>query len=426
MRKLSDCGVLRIMSLEVLSALSRWATNGPLFPNLGTLDLWTADAVFVPFIPLFLSPRTTAIRIQAFESGDPPIATFTSTIIIFPILCPNLQEIELPYMRRDPMIVTAVSRMLLTNNRDTIRRFHVDSPLTEEAREVIYRLPDLRGLSVVVEKAVSLPPLMFPNLTDLVITYDHDSDWSRMFRGATLGKLKCVRFLSGSEQIGDFLETFEKVALAASVQKTLSEFHFSTPFPWNPKYSSLLPFTQLTHLVIDLLCDDGCSSTEDDKIITDLAQAMPKLEVLALCEEPCDETSTGVTAKGLVALADHCLDLNTLRIHIQVASLSVPPASGGVTSNAGPTALQRDCGLTQLEVGSIPLPEESVLVVAMTLARIFPHIRYIDPTGNWEKVLDAIELSRQIVDRSSKERSLSTFQTSFDGISPGAASEDSD
>ena len=59
--------------------------------------------------------------------------------------------------------------------------------------------------------------------------------------------------------------------------------------------------------------------------------------------------------------------------------------------------------MRSLEVGEIPVPEESVLTVTLTLARIFPHIKftyYLDE--NWGKVMDAISLSREIVDRSSK------------------------
>jgi len=242
MRKLIDRGSLNILPLEVLSALQLCATNEPLFPNLGTLDLWTTAKEFIPFIPLFLSPRTTVIHIGSIEC-NPTKETVASMITTLPALCPNLREISLPRLPRDPMITTAVSGMLLGSNRATLRCFHVDSPLTEEAREVIHKLPDLCGPSVVIAKDASLPPLAFPNLTNLMITCDHDGDWSRVFYKAALGKLETVAFHSESEQIGDFLEAFERVVLAASAQDTLSECYFHTPHSWNPNYSPLLPFT---------------------------------------------------------------------------------------------------------------------------------------------------------------------------------------
>jgi len=56
----------------------------------------------------------------------------------------------------------------------------------------------------------------------------------------------------------------------------------------------------------------------DDDVATSLSQAMPKL--LA------------------VRLAHHCLNLSTLRVHLQVASLSDPSVVPGRVSRARPTA----------------------------------------------------------------------------------------
>ena len=249
--------------------------------------------------------------------------------------------------------------------------------MTEEAREVIFNLPDLRELSVVIERDTSLPLVALPNLTNLIIEYDHDSDWLQGFHGATLGKLVSVDFCPESALIGNFLEAFETVALTTSIPATLSSFRFHTPHSWRPNYRSLLPFTHLKHLIIDFLCERGCSSTVDDDIITDIAQAMPGLEILRLGVAPC-QTPTGVTTKGLTALAYHCLHLSTLRIHFQVTShdlLVIPRIAPG----GEPTIPREDCALTDLEVGKIPVTEESMLVVASTLLRLFPHISRIMP-----------------------------------------------
>jgi len=181
------------------------------------------------------------------------------------------------------MITAAVSEMLLSSNRNTLRSFRVESPLTEEARGVIYQLPDLTELLMVIEEDASLPSVLLPSLINLTISCDHDNNWSRAFRGATLGKLESVRFDSGSEQAGDFLEAFETVALAASAQNTLSTFSIYASWPWSPNYSSLLRFTQLTDLVIEFPCwYDGCASTVDDEVITHLARAIPELKLLQM------------------------------------------------------------------------------------------------------------------------------------------------
>ena len=402
-REFTDSGTLNEVSSEVFLVLQRFGFHEPLLPNLKSLDLWHAKETSIPFIPLFLSPATTYVDIR-FEKPHLPKGLVASIIAIFSARCPNLQHIGLCDLPRDPMITAAASELLLTTNRNTLRTFDVDSPLTEEAREVVQRLSDLRELTVVIERGTSLPSLVLPSLTNLIARYDHDDDCLEMFRGATLGKLESIEFFSGSERIGNFLEAFERVALAASAQDTLFEFSLNTSCSWSPTFSSLLSFTQMKYLTIDFSCKRGCSSMVDDDIITNLARAMPKLECLLLGDAPCRRIPTGVTAKGLVVLAHHCPNLSDLCVHIQVAGLIAPPATIGMTPEAKPGALRRDCALKRLYVGKIPMPERSVLVVALTLARIFPRIATINSADEgWKKVEDAICLSRRVVDYSGKQ-----------------------
>ena len=380
------------LPLETLSALKFCTTNEPLLPNLKTLDLRVVHRLFVPFIPFFLSPRVTSLSLGFLPNC--PKTTVASTISNFPTLCPHLQKISLNFLLSDPMI-TAVSGMVLAINRNTLQQFHVDPPLTEEASEVVYQLPNLRDLSVTIKRETSLPSASLPNLTKLLIRCNDESDWPRLFHGATFGKLESVMFFPQSSEIGDFLGAFKRAALSSSVQNTLSAFYLSTSYSWNPSYSSLLPFTQLVDLDIELSCRDGCSSRVDDDIVIDLSRAMPKLTALKLGDNPCWGPTTGVTAKGLVALALHCPDLRHLCIHFQVASLSAPPTSPGTARNVKPTGSWTDCALAELTAGETQVPEESVLMVAQTLLRIFPGIWFIDATGEgWPEVIDAIRLSR--------------------------------
>ena len=414
MRKLGEgCGV--VLCSEALSVLQLRAANEPLLPNLKALQLCSVAGESIPFIPLFLSPRTTVINI---EFDDPYLSKvmLASMITTLPTLCPNLQDITLSNLPGDPMITTAVSEMLLATNQNALRRFHVDSPLTEVAREVIYKLPGLRDLSVVIGKETPLPPAMLPNLTNLIIEYNYDSRWLQMFHGAVLRRLEAVTFYSESKRIDDFLEAFESVTLTTSIPTTLSKFEFYTSRPWRPNYRSLLPFAQLKELVIKFSCKNRCSSTIGDDIITDITRAMPRLEILPLGGEPC-RTPTGVTAKGLATLAYYCLHLSTLRIHFQVASLH-PPTVPGAASFGEPAIPRGDCALKILEVGDVPVAEESTTIIVLTLLRIFPriaHIRYLNE--GWRKVADAISLSKRLVDRLSKKSSLAPLRSKVDDTS---------
>ena len=399
MRKLSELGTLDPLSSEVFPVLQHYAIREPMFPNLKTLGLWSVSGKSIPFIPLFLSQRTLAINIGFIRSNS-PAAMVAPMVTSLPTLCPNLQEIVLNCLPRELMITFAASGMLIANSRNALRTVFVDSPLTEEACKVIFKHSDLRELSVTIERDTSLPSAVFPNLTRLIINYDHDSDWLRIFHAATFGKLEVVTFFPESEQIGDFLEAFERVALAASVQNTLSHFHFHTSCSWNPNYSSLLPFTQLTDIIINSYCNiGGCSSRVDDDIIMNLARTTPKLKNLQLGDVPCRKIPIGITVEGFVVLASHCPDLTTLRIHFQVTSLCAPPAIHGMTASVGSTAMRRDCALENFVVGEIPIPEESVPIVAQILARIFPRLEFIDSVGeNWRGVLNTICLSRETVE----------------------------
>jgi hypothetical protein len=133
MRVLVGPGNLSALPPKVFVILQSCAINEPLFPNLGSLELWDTVGEFVPFIPSFLSPTTTAIDIKFMEHADLPNTAFASMVTAFPTLCPSLQKISLRCLPRDPTIVAAVSQFLLTTNRGALQLFHVDSPLTEEA-----------------------------------------------------------------------------------------------------------------------------------------------------------------------------------------------------------------------------------------------------------------------------------------------------
>jgi hypothetical protein len=133
MRVLVGPGNLSALPPKVFVILQSCAINEPLFPNLGSLELWDTVGEFVPFIPSFLSPTTTAIDIKFMEHADLPNTAFASMVTAFPTLCPSLQKISLRCLPRDPTIVAAVSQFLLTANRGALQLFHVDSPLTEEA-----------------------------------------------------------------------------------------------------------------------------------------------------------------------------------------------------------------------------------------------------------------------------------------------------
>ena len=375
--------------------------NEPLLPNLTALNWSGTEGSLIPFLPLFLSPGITSICFESFVLSVPEFVV-ASVITNLPTPCPNLRDIHLRFLPRGLMITAAVSRMVLATNRNALRKFHVDSSLTKKASAVIYRSQNLRSLSIVIEGGTLIPSASLPNLISLQIECE---DWSgvvQLFRRATFGKLKSVKFHIESRSIGDFLEAFKGAALSSSVQNTLSVIRLTADWSWKPNYSSLLPFTLLVDLEIRFPCGDNCSGL-DDHIIVHLSQAMPKLESLKLGDWPCRGFTGGVTTKGFMALARNCPNISSLRVHFQVVSLNNPPIDLGTTDNSGCSASWTGGALRVLQVGEIPVPEGAAPTIALTLLRIFPQIESIilDDEG-WCEVEDIIHRSKRTIDYSSR------------------------
>ena len=364
--------------------------SGPLFPRLNRFELVKPTEGLSPFINSFLSLETTEIEITF--SGD--LMGRASFIRKLPKLCPKLKSITLNGLSMDPDVTNATSEMLLACNHNILQVLLVDSPLTKEALKVACKLPKLTKFGTVIWGRTLLPPVVLPNLTWIDIDFDDHLDWLPGFCGAMFGKLKSVSFRSGCRQNGDFLGEFEKVVRATPVQDTLSAFMFYTSHPWNPNYSALLSFKQLQTLEIEFNCRDGCSSTVDDDVITNIADAMPKLKVLKLGAEPCQKPGTGPTANGLIVLATHCPDLRKLRIHFHAGSLSHVAA---VPSNDEQVLKWEGCALTDLEVGSIPIAPRSEQMVIFVLLQVFPRILNITYTNrSWKAIADGVKKFRQV------------------------------
>lgn len=377
--------------LQNLAPLQFRAANNPLLPRLKSFDCHYPTDDALPLIPFLLSPQTTEINITF--SGRSTVVNVASTIGMIPRHCPNIERITINVQDGDigmtKVAIDAVSEMSLGCDRNSLRVFEVNSPLTEEAREVVYRLPNLSGLRTVIKGRTLLPQVILPNLKDLYVEYDDHLDWLQGFREATFGKLQRASFHPRCPPISDFLRVFAKVALTTSAPKTLSEFRFNAVFHWDPDnywdpdYYSLLPFKQLKILDMHSKCWGCCSSTVDDHVIKALAQAMPKLEILRLGGTPC-KTPTGATVHGLIVLASCCLNLSNLKIHFQAHTLA--GAAIPFRPTDGPVIPQEDRALMDLDVGNTPIPVREAKKIAQVLLQIFPRVRVLYDNEEWKRV----------------------------------------
>ena len=129
---------------------------------------------FIPYAPLFLSPKTTEIDIVFGE--DSRMTGEASLISSLPTLCPELESITLSNLIEDPGITDIVSELLLACNHNVLRVLAVDSSLTEEALKVVYQLPKLSKVRTVIQGDTLLPQVVLPNRTSIDIEFDGDLD----------------------------------------------------------------------------------------------------------------------------------------------------------------------------------------------------------------------------------------------------------
>ena len=387
-----------LVASEVLPALQLGTGGEPLLPRLEGFGCVKAPGDFVPFIPFFLSPKTVDICFRF--APNVPALTVTLTIAGLPTLCPHIVSLVLNPLPRNPAITEAVSEMLLACSPNTLQLLSVDSPLTEDARGIVYRLPKLYSLSALIQGPISLPPVELPCLETLCVEWDSGYDWLEGFREAKIRKLESITLRPATvpHQVHGFLgflEEFQSVALSISAQETLSEFSFYTSQSWFPNYSSLFVFKRLVKLEVEFSCNSGCSSTVDDDTIVNLAEAMPGLKILRLGGPPC-RAGGGVAFKGLVALALRCPRLSELCVHLQAHKLADATHR---PSPLGSTAVvpRTECALTDLHVGWTRISEQATLAIGLSLLQIFPEIVNIKYFNSpWKKVVDVIRLSRQI------------------------------
>ena len=400
MRSLKVNASKDLVTPNVFSTLQLHTGNNPLLPGLNSFECCDTTEAFTLLIPILLPPKVTFINI-GFATNVPAV-TIASVIVRLPILCPEVRTLHLWSFPRSAVITEAVSEMVLSCNRNTLRAFWVFSSLTEEARKVIHQLPNLRYLGTVIGGEAPLPPMALPNLTGIQVEYGQEHHWLQALHGTIPRKLDTVVINALlSAQTAGFLERFKNVTLATSTQNTLSKFVFRTSQAWNPDYSSLYTFKQLKHLEIEFSCHNGCSSRVDDDIVAGLARAMPKLEILRLGKEPC-RVQTGITLKGLVTLACRCPRLSKLCIHLRAQELAGAAAGPGPSSQSEHAAIipRTNCALKNLQVGETPIQEREVLPVALALIQIFPQTVNIEYTNaQWKNVLETIRLFKLAGDR---------------------------
>ena len=360
-------------------------------------------------LPLIVSPVLTNFRlgVTAKDTLDA-----SQAVPVLKALAPahnSLVEVRICHPTvHDPRIIHAASDLLLKCNPDKIRTFRVVSSLSTEA---FIHATQLQNLETFVIKAdtteldVQLPTSAFPSLRSLeIFATDTHSPLLQ-----TIAHIQSSTFMDLELEFpADTLETFLPTTLAAlrprGLHQTLTMLSISPEGDFDLDGVTTRPIlflNQLTHLDITLICAQGrCSYKLTDENLEELVAAMPKLKSLSFGNFPCAHPANN-TIKSLTSIAKHCKHLEQLAIHTNVEAI-VTRVLQGNDRGEDPTLEDRlstftGCPLRDVIFGPcfIPSGEQGAMIFALTLLRLFPHLRSVavfPPNGGIDSLWDLVDV----------------------------------
>lgn len=293
-----------------------------------------------------------------------------------------------------------------------LRKYNIDSPLSASALRHVIQLPSLEEFWLVVDSFQlpdPLPVIVFPSLRLLDVEYKGNHTWLELLPAIENPVLTSIFVECSGTGVERFMDAFKLTVAGCRLQERLQEFRIRSQdeFKISPAIlASTLSFKNLTSLKVLSECPSSVCQTFDltDNDIDLLTNAMPRLEALAIGEEPCGVPSQ-ITFKSLYIISCRCAQLSNLQIHFNpvlfVTRLDTDSESGGVALGLSDlTAPPSDlCSVTSLDVGNIPLPSESntSYILALGLLGVFPRLEKIEyEDGEWEDVCDLIDVCRRM------------------------------
>jgi len=327
-------------------------------------------------------------------------------------LSPDIREIQIERLFHGPSTEEASSRLLMHCNPYRLRKYNVDSPLSASAFRHIVQLPSLEEFWLVVDSFQlpdPLPVVVFPSLRLLDVEYRGDPTWLRLLPAIENPALTSIFVECSGSDVPQFMNTFQLTTVGCGMHERLQEFRVrsKTEFKITPQLiACTFSFKNLTSLKVLSDCSSNSCQTFEltDGDIDLLTKAMPRLESLAIGEEPCAAPSQ-TTFKSLYTISRRCTRLTNLQIHFDptsfVTKLDTDSESGDVALGvsdlkAPPSDL---CRVTTIHAGCTPLPQTSntSYILALGLLGVFPRLEKIEYTdGDWEDVDDLMGVCRRM------------------------------
>ena len=360
-----------------------------ILPNLRSIKWDIHPWRDVPFIHLFLNPELVDVHI-VFPNPRPNIYRLA---VVSSIPTKELTHLRLERMGNEDSVLVAI-QSLVDKTSETLRSVALDGDLSMALIDKLLRLQDLGSLEIELPKTrISPPDVVLPSLERLAVRCREDVPWFHILKNIPNPALREVEatFLDSSSI---HLQNLTSALIDANKRRNLTKLQCSWEklIPLTEEgLRSALPFDRLTTLNLLPRCIEGqCGVQLEDTVICDLSTALPKLESLKLGGAPCTIPASNVTIKSLAALSTNCVHLDFLQLHFDVNEIASRQSFADYQTQTFTSRLRT------LSVGTQPLPSdpEDILLVAMTILYIFPHVKLSHADGNWRKVRAAIELSQ--------------------------------
>ena len=370
---------------EVFHLVSLGSTEGVLCPGLRDL-YFKADPYTLPFYRLFLSRKITRLSLTYSSlSRESPEKELS---IIQPVIM-GLDTFPLRYLRlswqirtKASMQVESVISSAVLRCGPALQKLYIFSPLSDAAVQHIMQLPNL-DTWLAMNGPPRIPNLsltgIFPKLNDLSLVSESSLEWLTLLTTA-------ARHIPSDQN-------FHSPLNCGPVQ-TLSRLKVFPEVPINSVFvTPIMLFRELISLRLTSACPNGltaaprCAFSLTDDNISDIAAALPRLEVASL-GVTCSANTCQTTIASLVSFSTRCSNLELSEFHFNTTNLRNNLESVSADPRLDRLPSLRTHGIFRLSLSGAPytISKDDVVPVLKGLRRIFPSLTRINGNDTWEKL----------------------------------------
>ncbi|KAJ7210755.1 hypothetical protein GGX14DRAFT_450273 [Mycena pura] len=357
------------LSLEsIFLALNLSMPTNCLFPNLTRLG-WVKSTDF-QYIGLLLASQLEHIFIVC-----PPPAINLSFLAALPRRCPLLQTLQITGQQHLPDAICGFMDGLpnLTSLEVSLA----------DMRTLICsgRLPRLRRLCLQLSRPVAIPATLpenlFLNLEHTTLYHIDSRTATRLVPVLVHAKLVGITMrLSGSQTTSMVNDLLKSLVDCSYLEPSLSSFRLDHVGAPTPAQSALCAITtdslrllcRLWTLTEVEIASDAFSL--DDCCLLEISRSWSRIRKLELITFLPNRKPVA-TLSGLLALARHCRDLETLRLSLDTSSI---PQTGTASDVVPQTCLQLTAVIS-IDVGFSALND--TLAFARFISGIFPNLKSV-------------------------------------------------